>query len=82
MSVPPGDSWLCQVDSHCSLGEGGGKSVIRTFLALSQVLSEPWRLSTSQTPQQQVELFDFEKNPEYVSCGGGFGPVSIAKCTH
>lgn len=42
----------------------------------SQVLSEPWRLSTSQTPQQQVELFDLENNPEYVSSGGGFGPVS------
>lgn len=41
-----------------------------------QVLSEPWRLSTSQTPQQQVELFHLDKNPEYVSSGGGFGPVS------
>lgn len=60
----------------------GWESVIQVFLALSQVLSEPWRLSTSQTPQQQVELFDFEKNPEYVSCGGGFGPVSAAKLTH
>lgn len=45
-------------------------------LAPSQVLAEPWRLSTSQTPQQQVELFDLERNPEYVSSGGGFGPVS------
>ncbi|KAG8522551.1 Carnitine O-palmitoyltransferase 1, liver isoform, partial [Galemys pyrenaicus] len=41
-----------------------------------QVLSEPWRLSTSQTPQQQVELFDLENYPEYVSSGGGFGPVA------
>ncbi|KAB0404637.1 hypothetical protein E2I00_000645 [Balaenoptera physalus] len=40
------------------------------------VLSEPWRLSTSQTPQQQVELFNLERNPEYVSSGGGFGPVA------
>lgn len=40
-----------------------------------QVLSEPWRLSTSQTPLQQVELFDLVKHPEYVSSGGGFGPV-------
>lgn len=40
-----------------------------------QVLSEPWRLSTSQTPVQQVELFDLVKHPEYVSSGGGFGPV-------
>lgn len=40
-----------------------------------QVLSEPWRLSTSQTPLQQVELFDLVKHPEYASSGGGFGPV-------
>lgn len=55
--------------------------VVSKYLAvdspfLKEVLSEPWRLSTSQTPQQQVELFDFEKNPDYVSCGGGFGPVA------
>lgn len=43
---------------------------------LKEVLSEPWRLSTSQTPQQQVELFDFVKYPNYVSGGGGFGPVA------
>ncbi|ERE81022.1 carnitine O-palmitoyltransferase 1, liver isoform [Cricetulus griseus] len=55
--------------------------VVSKYLAvdspfLKEVLSEPWRLSTSQTPQQQVELFDFEKHPDYVSCGGGFGPVA------
>ncbi|XP_029438980.1 LOW QUALITY PROTEIN: carnitine O-palmitoyltransferase 1, liver isoform [Rhinatrema bivittatum] len=43
---------------------------------LKEVLSEPWRLSTSQTPQQQVELFQLDKNPEFVSSGGGFGPVA------
>ncbi|XP_003967444.2 carnitine O-palmitoyltransferase 1, liver isoform isoform X1 [Takifugu rubripes] len=43
---------------------------------LKEVLSEPWRLSTSQTPVQQVELFDLVKHPEYVSSGGGFGPVA------
>ncbi|XP_062276062.1 carnitine O-palmitoyltransferase 1, liver isoform isoform X1 [Scomber scombrus] len=43
---------------------------------LKKVLSEPWRLSTSQTPLQQVELFDLVKYPEYVSSGGGFGPVA------
>ncbi|XP_062245980.1 carnitine O-palmitoyltransferase 1, liver isoform isoform X1 [Platichthys flesus] len=43
---------------------------------LKGVLSEPWRLSTSQTPLQQVELFDLVKHPEYVSSGGGFGPVA------
>jgi hypothetical protein len=77
----PGDCQQCQVDSRCSLGEAS-REVMWTFFALSQVLSEPWRLSTSQTPQQQVELFDFEKYPDYVSCGGGFGPVSAARPTH
>ncbi|XP_064416529.1 carnitine O-palmitoyltransferase 1, liver isoform isoform X2 [Latimeria chalumnae] len=43
---------------------------------LNEVLSEPWRLSTSQTPIQQAELFDLVNHPEYVSCGGGFGPVA------
>ncbi|XP_070687445.1 carnitine O-palmitoyltransferase 1, liver isoform isoform X2 [Pempheris klunzingeri] len=43
---------------------------------LKEVLSEPWRLSTSQTPLQQLELFDLVKHPEYVSSGGGFGPVA------
>lgn len=41
-----------------------------------QVLSEPWRLSTSQTPVQQMELFDLKKHPDFISLGGGFGPVS------
>uniref|UniRef100_A0A8C0YNV6 carnitine O-palmitoyltransferase n=1 Tax=Cyprinus carpio carpio TaxID=630221 RepID=A0A8C0YNV6_CYPCA len=40
---------------------------------LNKVLSETWRLSTSQTPLQQVELFDFVNHPEYTTCGGGFG---------
>ena len=43
---------------------------------LSQVLSEPWKLSTSQTPQQQLNLVDINKFPRYVGAGGGFGPVS------
>ncbi|KAJ6651521.1 hypothetical protein lerEdw1_020856 [Lerista edwardsae] len=43
---------------------------------LDKVLSEPWRLSTSQTPQQQIGMFDLEKNPDHVSSGGGFGPVA------
>lgn len=41
---------------------------------LKEVLSEPWRLSTSQSPMH-VEMFDIVNHPEYVSCGGGFGPV-------
>ncbi|KAM4667485.1 carnitine O-palmitoyltransferase 1, liver isoform 2-T11 [Amazona ochrocephala] len=52
--------------------------VISKYLAvdspfLKEVLSEPWRLSTSQTPQQHIDL---KKNPEMLSCGGGFGPVA------
>ena len=43
-------------------------------LTLQQVLSEPWRLSTSQTPQR-AEFCNPKDNPELISCGGGFGPV-------
>ncbi|XP_074489370.1 carnitine O-palmitoyltransferase 1, muscle isoform [Sebastes fasciatus] len=43
---------------------------------LKKVLSEPWKLSTSQTPQQQLNLIDINKFPKYVSAGGGFGPVA------
>uniref|UniRef100_A0A8C5DCC5 Carnitine O-palmitoyltransferase 1, muscle isoform n=1 Tax=Gouania willdenowi TaxID=441366 RepID=A0A8C5DCC5_GOUWI len=43
---------------------------------LKKVLSEPWKLSTSQTPQQQLNLVDINKFPKYVSGGGGFGPVA------
>ncbi|KAM9753752.1 carnitine O-palmitoyltransferase 1, muscle isoform [Menidia menidia] len=43
---------------------------------LTKVLSEPWRLSTSQTPQQQLNLVDINKFPKYVGAGGGFGPVA------
>ncbi|XP_048215651.1 carnitine O-palmitoyltransferase 1, liver isoform [Perognathus longimembris pacificus] len=55
--------------------------VVSKYLAvespfLKEVLSEPWRLSTSQTPHQQVELFDLENNPHHISGGGGFGPVA------
>lgn len=66
--LPFGDCW-CQTSwrQSCIL-LGIKKNVF-------QVLSEPWRLSTSQTPVQQVDLFDLVKHPEYVSSGGGFGPV-------
>ncbi|XP_010888706.1 carnitine O-palmitoyltransferase 1, muscle isoform isoform X4 [Esox lucius] len=43
---------------------------------LKKVLSEPWRLSTSQTPQQQLNMVDLNKFPRYVGAGGGFGPVA------
>ncbi|CAG2103753.1 unnamed protein product [Medioppia subpectinata] len=38
---------------------------------LKQVLSEPWKLSTSQTPHGQVGLLS-----KCISAGGGFGPVA------
>ncbi|XP_043223350.1 carnitine O-palmitoyltransferase 1, liver isoform-like isoform X2 [Amphibalanus amphitrite] len=43
---------------------------------LKEVLSEPWRLSTSQTPHGQTNLLDLKKHPGCVSAGGGFGPVA------
>ncbi|ELT88002.1 hypothetical protein CAPTEDRAFT_178036 [Capitella teleta] len=43
---------------------------------LKEVLSEPWRLSTSQTPHQQTDKLDLTKNPDLISAGGGFGPVA------
>ncbi|KAI4470726.1 carnitine o-acyltransferase [Holotrichia oblita] len=41
---------------------------------LQEVLNEPWRLSTSQSPLEQMG-FDFKKYPECLGTGGGFGPV-------
>ncbi|RWS14683.1 carnitine O-palmitoyltransferase 1: liver isoform-like protein [Dinothrombium tinctorium] len=43
---------------------------------LKEVLSEPWKLSTSQTPHGQAGLIDLRKNPNHISAGGGFGPVA------
>lgn len=43
---------------------------------LKEVLSEPWRLSTSQTPHGQTSKMDLNKHPECISAGGGFGPVA------
>ncbi|CAG2207308.1 CPT1A [Mytilus edulis] len=43
---------------------------------LTEVLSSPWRLSTSQTPHQQTNKLDLVKHPEHISAGGGFGPVA------
>lgn len=43
---------------------------------LNEVLSEPWRLSTSQTPHGQTSKLDLTKNPDCISAGGGFGPVA------
>jgi hypothetical protein len=43
---------------------------------LKEVLSEPWRLSTSQTPHGQTSKLDLAKHPDCISAGGGFGPVA------
>ncbi|XP_012543744.2 carnitine O-palmitoyltransferase 1, muscle isoform isoform X2 [Monomorium pharaonis] len=43
---------------------------------LKEVLSEPWRLSTSQTPHGQTSKLDLKKYPNCISAGGGFGPVA------
>jgi carnitine O-palmitoyltransferase 1, liver isoform len=43
---------------------------------LKEVLSEPWRLSTSQTPHSQTGRVDFRRHPDFISSGGGFGPVA------
>lgn len=43
---------------------------------LKTALSLPWKLSTSQQPQNQTGLVDTKKHPELLSHGGGFGPVT------
>ncbi|XP_012788679.1 carnitine O-palmitoyltransferase 1, muscle isoform isoform X2 [Sorex araneus] len=43
---------------------------------LAEVLSEPWRLSTSQTTQFQIGMFDPNQYPNHLGAGGGFGPVA------
>lgn len=43
---------------------------------LEEVISEPWRLSTSQTPLSQLGKIDVKKYPGYLSPGAGFGPVT------
>lgn len=43
---------------------------------LKEVLSEPWKLSTSQTPHNQASILDPKRFPKHISCGGGFGPVA------
>lgn len=43
---------------------------------LKKVLSEPWRLSTSQTPHGQTNKMNLQEHPSLISAGGGFGPVA------
>jgi carnitine O-palmitoyltransferase 1, liver isoform len=53
-----------------------GKAIDSPFL--KSALAVPWKLSTSQQPQQQTNLWDIKdpKNARRISPGGGFGPVS------
>lgn len=39
---------------------------------LKEILSEPWRLSTSQTPHGQTPKMDLKANPNLISAGGKF----------
>ncbi|KAJ6642115.1 Carnitine O-palmitoyltransferase 1, liver isoform [Pseudolycoriella hygida] len=43
---------------------------------LQEAVSEPWRLSTSQTPMGQSAKIDFKKYPGFLNPGAGFGPVT------
>lgn len=53
-----------------------GKGIDSPFLKAA--LSMPWKLSTSQQPQQQTSLWDIKDpaNAKRISPGGGFGPVA------
>lgn len=53
-----------------------GKAMDSPFL--KGALSVPWKLSTSQQPQQQTTYWDIKdpKNARRISPGGGFGPVA------
>lgn len=55
-----------------------GKNVEAPFL--KNALAEPWRLSTSQQPQQQTSAWDPKVDVDLRSAGGGFGPVSDDGC--
>lgn len=46
------------------------------LIFFQEVLSEPWKLSTSQTPHGQTSLINLKKYPNCISAGGGFGPVA------
>jgi len=55
------------------------KGMNRSSDFLNQALSVPWRLSTSQQPQDQTLLRKFlpkDVSERFVSPGGGFGPVA------
>ncbi|XP_065837964.1 carnitine O-palmitoyltransferase 1, liver isoform-like isoform X2 [Oscarella lobularis] len=71
---------------NCMIGEGVDRHLFCLYIVskafkvespfLQKVLSEPWRLSTSQTPHSQTGKLNEKKFPDQVSFGGGFGPVA------
>jgi carnitine O-palmitoyltransferase 1 len=64
------------IDRHlfCLYVVSRGKELPSPFL--DSVISEQWKLSTSQTPTQQTGRIDFNNFPNKISPGGGFGPVA------
>lgn len=52
------------------------QTCMSNLIAFQEVLSEPWRLSTSQTPHGQTSKLDLKRFPKCISAGGGFGPVA------
>jgi len=76
------------VSKDCMAGQGWDRHLFGLYIVsvgkeiespfLKRALSTPWRLSTSQQPQNQTDRWSL-KNPEHekrVSPGGGFGPVA------
>lgn len=51
------------------------ETLLKGFVFEQKVLSEPWRLSTSQTANRG-EYMDTRKHPKMITGGGGFGPVT------
>lgn len=45
---------------------------------LKEILSEPWRLSTSQTPHGQTPKMDLKANPYLISAGGTLNLIIFA----
>lgn len=43
---------------------------------LDRIFSEPWRLTTSQTPLGQTAKTEISKFPNLITASGGFGPVA------
>lgn len=72
------------VDAMCGRGVDRhlfGLYIVSKYLKLEspflqEAISEPWRLSTSQTPSGQPARIDFNKYPGFRNPGAGFGPVA------